>query len=243
MEVKWGSALAAQRSMSVNRSLYLCPMAKKNTHYVVWKGRRPGIYLTWNDCRAQVEGFAGALYKGFENRPQAEAALKAGPARPSAKPTTAAPSSATANRQQAMFGATASRIIVPSYSVDAAWNTMSGRMEYQGVETETKELIFHRGPYADGTNNVGEFLAIVHCLAWQKQQGTQLPIYTDSVNAMSWVRKRKHASKMARTQGNAILFELLERAEKWLDENPPEVPVLKWETKKWGENPADFGRK
>ena len=218
-------------------------MAKKNTHYVVWKGRRTGIYLTWDECRAQVEGFAGALYKGYENRPQAEAALKAGPARLKASAKPGKPSSSLGASQQAMFQATAHRPIVPSLSVDAAWNTMSGRMDYQGVDTETKELVFHRGPYEDGTNNVGEFLAIVHGLAWQKQQGTKLPIYSDSVNAISWVRKRKHATKMAHTKGNAILFELLDRAEKWLADNPLEVPLLKWETKKWGENPADFGRK
>ena len=210
---------------------------------MVWKGRRPGIYLTWDECRVQVEGFAGALYKGFENRPQAEAALKSGPKHPKPGAPKPVPGSPAVAGQQHLFGATAHRIVLPSLSVDAAWNTMSGKMEYQGVDTETKELVFHRGPFADGTNNVGEFLAIVHALALQKQQGTQLPIYSDSVNAISWVRKRKHASKMAKTAGNAILFDLLARAETFLAENPVEVPILKWETKKWGENPADFGRK
>lgn len=38
-------------------------MSKK--YYAVKKGRTPGVYLSWEDCRAQVDGFAGAVYKGF----------------------------------------------------------------------------------------------------------------------------------------------------------------------------------
>jgi ribonuclease HI len=127
--------------------------------------------------------------------------------------------------------------------VDAACNTVTGDMEYQGVDAKSKRLIFHQGPYRDGTNNIGEFLAIVHALAILKREKSSLPIYTDSMTAISWVRNRKANTKLAKSPENEILFDLLDRAEKWLKENIWKNPILKWETTIWGEIPADFGRK
>lgn len=46
-------------------------MAKK--YYAVRKGKVPGIYLTWNDCKAQVEGYSGAEYKSFPSLEEAAA--------------------------------------------------------------------------------------------------------------------------------------------------------------------------
>lgn len=45
-------------------------MAKKN-YYAVRRGKTPGIYRTWEECRAQVEGFSGALYQGFATEEEA----------------------------------------------------------------------------------------------------------------------------------------------------------------------------
>ena len=115
-------------------------------------------------------------------------------------------------------------------------------MEYQGVYVASRQQLFKFGPVY-GTNNIGEFLAIVHCLAYQKQQGFNLPIYSDSVNAMSWVKQKKCKTKLERTPKTEELFKMIERGEKWLRENTWTVPILKWETKQWGEIPADFGRK
>lgn len=47
-------------------------MAKKNW-YAVRVGRKPGIYTSWDNCKAQVSGFEGALYKGFYNHADAQA--------------------------------------------------------------------------------------------------------------------------------------------------------------------------
>ena len=116
-------------------------------------------------------------------------------------------------------------------------------MEYRGVDTLSGKEIFRQGPYFDGTNNIGEFLAIVHGLALLKKKNSNLPVYTDSMTAISWVRKRKANTKLELTARNAILFELIERAEKWLKTNTWSNPILKWETQCWGEIPADFGRK
>ena len=115
-------------------------------------------------------------------------------------------------------------------------------MEYRGVYLRTGQVIFYFGPVY-GTNNIGEFLAIVHALALMKQKGVNMPIYSDSRNAILWVRQKKCKTRLERTPRTEELYQLIERAEKWLRENPYTIPVLKWETRQWGEVPADFGRK
>ena len=130
-----------------------------------------------------------------------------------------------------------------SISVDAACSGNPGKMEYRGVLTHNKKEIFRKGPYERGTNNIGEFLALVHGLAHLKQQGSTIPIYSDSRTAMAWVRKKKHNSKHPRSTKNTELYGLVDRAEKWLRTNTYPNEILKWPTKEWGEIPADFGRK
>ena len=70
-----------------------------------------------------------------------------------------------------------------------------------------------------------------------------MPIYSDSANAISWVRQKKCKTKLPRTPETEELFLLIERAEKWLQGNTYTTRIPKWETKEWGEIPVDFGRK
>ncbi|MGB0789138.1 MAG: ribonuclease H, partial [Marinirhabdus sp.] len=49
--------------------------------------------------------------------------------------------------------------------------------------------------------------------------------------------------RIYRKDKNKPLFELIARAEKWLRTNTYTTKVVKWETRAWGEIPADFGRK
>ena len=116
-------------------------------------------------------------------------------------------------------------------------------MEYRGVYVKTGQEIFKMGPFPDGTNNIGEFLAIVHGLAILKQKGLSIPLYSDSKTAMGWVQKKCCNTKLERTTRNEKLFELVRRAELWLMGNTYPNPIFKWRTEKWGEIPADFGRK
>ena len=51
---------------------------KVKKYYVVWNGRIPGIYETWNECKAQVDGFENAKYKSFESLSEAHQQYKAG---------------------------------------------------------------------------------------------------------------------------------------------------------------------
>ncbi len=49
-------------------------MAQK--FYVVWEGRERGIFTDWDRCKAQIDKFAGARYKSFKTRAEAEAAFR-----------------------------------------------------------------------------------------------------------------------------------------------------------------------
>lgn len=128
-------------------------------------------------------------------------------------------------------------------AVDAACSGNPGMMEYRGVYLATGKEVFHYGPVF-GTNNIGEFLAIVHALALLKQKGmTDVPVYSDSISGMAWVRNRRCKTTLPRTDKTAALLNVVARAENWLRSNNPTNPVIKWDTQHWGEIPADFGRK
>ena len=132
--------------------------------------------------------------------------------------------------------------VTQALCVDAACSGNPGPMEYRGVHLPSGRQVFRFGPI-QGTNNIGEFLASVHGLALSKQQGWNMPIYSDSVSGMAWVRNRKAKTTLARTEKTAQALDLVARAENWLRENGVTLPVLKWDTEQWGEIPADFGRK
>jgi ribonuclease HI len=140
-------------------------------------------------------------------------------------------------------GGCMSEIIRCSLSVDASCLGNPGVMEYRGVYTATGEEVFRQGPFPEGTNNIGEFLALVHGLALLKKHGSPMPVYSDSVTARAWVRKKLCKTQLQRSESNRALFELVERAEFWLRQNAYSTPVLIWDTPRWGEIPADFGRK
>lgn len=128
-------------------------------------------------------------------------------------------------------------------AVDGACSGNPGPMEYQGIDLTTGRRLFHFGP-VHGTNNIGEFLAIVHALALIEQQGLRHDtVYSDSVNAIKWVRQRKCKTRLPRTPETEQLHQLITRAERWLQTHTTRVAVEKWDTKEWGEIPADFGRK
>lgn len=134
-------------------------------------------------------------------------------------------------------------VTADAWAVDAACSGNPGPMEYQAIDLATGQRVFHFGP-VHGTNNIGEFLAIVHALAlcWQHGLHTKT-IYSDSYNAILWVRKRQCKTKLERTPQTAPLYNIIERAENWLRTHDYRNPIVKWETGQWGEVPADFGRK
>jgi len=202
----------------------------KQKYYVVWKGVKPGIYTTWTDCKLQINGFEGAVYKSFDSYSEASSAMNDTPWKHIGNEV----------KTKKTGGAS---YISESLAVDAACSGNPGDMEYRGVYVGTRQELFRIGPMKQGTNNIGEFLALVHGLAYFKRIGCKMPIYTDSQNAMLWVQQKKCKTKLERTAVNEAIFNLIERAEKWLWTNDYDTKILKWDTQAWGEIPADFGRK
>ena len=230
----------------------------KQKYYVVWNGPSPGVYSSWEACQEAVNGVSGAKYKSFKSQEEAEDAFEMGEeayeeakannsdASNSSKPSESRESSSSSKAseptkpERPAFNPQTlpAEVIREAIAVDAACSGNPGAMEYRGVYLANGREIFHFGPI-HGTNNIGEFLAII-----LKQKGLDsMPIYSDSVNAQLWVRKHHCKTTLVRNDLTEKLHQMIERAEAWLKNNTYRNPIIKWQTDKWGEIPADFGRK
>lgn len=223
---------------------------KKRKFYVVWEGFAPGIYDSWEECQQQIDGYPNAKYKSYSSQTEATEAFRGNDESemyalraiangiPEPEPEQTKPRV----KQMPLFrhpGCPTSGI-----AVDAACAGNPGVMEYRGVDLTTGKQIFHFGPVEEGTNNIGEFLAVVHALALCRKNGwDNVTIYSDSRTALSWTRHGKAKTTLQPTRANESWFPMIARAENWLAQNPRHNTVLKWQTEVWGEVPADFGRK
>lgn len=240
----------------------------KPKFYVVWEGTEEGVYTSWEACQQAVSGYSGAKYKAFKTEAEAEEAFEMGwevwKEQGAGSKEREKEQGAGSKEQEKEQGARSKEqekeqentqpsfcpsplapcpSINDSIAVDAACSGNPGKMEYRGVYLRTGKEIFHYGPVW-GTNNIGEFLAIVHGLALLKQKGLHtMPIYSDSVNAQLWVKRKKCKTTLERNEKSEPLYQLIERAETWLRNNTYQNPVIKWPTEEWGEIPADFNRK
>ncbi len=216
-------------------------MAKRPKFYVVWQGHAPGVYDNWPECQRQIHGFPGAQYKSFPSRQAATEAFAGqyeqyvSPGQGKSRKKT--PSSLSLEELES------AGVLLPSISVDAACSGNPGVLEYQGVLTDGGEPIFHEGPFPDGTVNIGEFLAIVDALRYLQEQGLDWPLYSDSKVAIGWVKKGRANTKLEPTSQNRPLFQRLDQAAGWLAQHHDATNIYKWQTGRWGEIPADFGRK
>lgn len=240
----------------------------KTKYYVVWVGKKPGIYTNWTECQAQVNHYPEAKYKSFATKAEADAAYKAGwqkhwgkgaasgmeeasntpglsgsPQRSPAPKFSQSHRSSRPSQRSTPASDASEEIDYNSISVDVGTRGNPGPVEYKGVDTRTGDILFSRGPISRGTNNLGEFLAIVHGLAYLKKQGSSKTIYSDSLNAMKWVRQKQVATTLKRDKSTEEIWELIDRAEQWLQTNTYDNKVLKWQTDRWGEIKADYGRK
>jgi ribonuclease HI len=212
-------------------------MTKSKKFYVVWRGHKTGVFTSWDACKKQISNFEGPQYKSFTSKESAKKAFKGNYKDYIGKSKKFVSSLSEAELQ---------KIGQPNHNsiaVDAASSGNPGKMEYRGVDTKSKNQLFIQGPFEEATNNIGEFLAIVHALALLKKQNSNLIIYTDSKTAMSWVRRKTCNTKLKRNSKNKPVFDLVDRAVSWLKSNTYKTTIVKWETKAWGEIPADFGRK
>jgi ribonuclease HI len=192
-------------------------MAKKNKYYVVWSGKKTGVFDSWKDCEQSVKGVEGAKYKSFDSLAEAEQAFNDSPNKfigQKQKKTTVLQSSLTANLP-----------IYESISTDAACSGNPGVMEYRGVYTKTGDTLFYY-KHKRGTNNIGEFLGIVHGLSYLKKHNLPHPLYTDSKTAIAWVKQKKCKTKLPPDESNEDLFDYIHRAEQWLENNSYSTEIL-----------------
>ncbi|SDX33509.1 ribonuclease H [Paenibacillus sp. CF384] len=217
----------------------------KQKFYVVWVGRKPGVYSNWSECQAQTSGFDDAKFKSYETKAAADEAYQGGWKKHWGQGSSSASSSSGQHfkRKSSAVEAGNEEIDYNSISVDVGTNGNPGPVEYKGVDTQTGEVIFAVGPVSKGTNNLGEFLAIVHGLAYLKKLGSNKTVYSDSMNALKWVRQKEVSSTLVRDASTAEIWGMVDRAVKWLQTNSYSNKVLKWQTKQWGEIKADYGRK
>lgn len=214
-------------------------MSKARKYYVVWEGRAPGIYDSWEECHDQIDGYPGAKYKSYASQ---EAATEAFRGRPEQHMT-------FLRRLGTVKHAPVDYTSIPgirldAWAVDGACSRNPGPMEYRGVRVADGAEIFRIGPFEGGTNNIGEYLALVHALALLHRAGdTTTPVYSDSRTGLAWLRRRAANTTLTPTPENASLRAVIARADAWLQTHTPANPILKWDTDRWGEIPADFGRK
>lgn len=220
-------------------------MASKK-FYVVWAGRQPGVYDDWNDALEQVRDFPGARYKGFSSSAEAARAFRNGSRGEDTRDLASLVAGASDRKLPAAGKPdymTIPEIDLDAWAVDASCLGNPGVMEYRGVELMSGRELFRIGPFQDATNNIGEFLAIVHALALMEREGKWHTIYSDSRTGMTWVRNRQIKTQLKTTDRNRKVFELMGRALVWIRSHNWPCQILKWQTDRWGEIPADFGRK
>lgn len=210
----------------------------------------PGVYDNWDEARQQTEGFPGAKFKSYSSSEEATEAYRNSSIDEDKEELYRIISSAHPTQQQNGYIVEETNLTdlnpeidYDAWAVDAACSGNPGTMEYRGVNLKTGEEVFHVGPFQKATNNIGEYLALVHAMSLMAQRGEWHNIYSDSKTAISWVRNKRIKTRLQPTPQNQKVFELLARASVWVNNHVFPMKIIKWDTKRWGEIPADFGRK
>ena len=207
--------------------------------YVVFQGRHTGVFDSWDECKEYVESYPGAKYKSYPTQEDAIMAY-----RKEGNDADIIRQIITHKEPEQYNPVAIPGIESNAIAVDASCLGNPGKMEYRGVSLLTGEELFRVGPYQDATNNIGEFLALIHALAMLKNKGdSATTIYSDSKTAISWLRNRQVKTTLKPTSKNAPVLAVLRRAIAWMENNRFSNPVKKWDTETFGEIPADFGRK
>lgn len=226
-------------------------MALRRKYYTVWVGAAPGVYDSWTECQLQIKGYPGARYKSFDSQEAAVEAFRGRPEDSMGMMQTIARHMVSRPAEVPKVDGVRDYTSIPgirldAIAVDGACAGNPGVMEYRAVRVADGVEVFRRGAAGNliGTNNIGEYLAIVHLAATLAAKGdSSTPIYSDSRTALSWIRRGASKTSLERTPRTAATLDLLARADRWIKENRIKNPVLKWDTDNWGEIPADFGRK
>lgn len=180
-------------------------------YYVVWAGRKPGIYGDWDSCRAQVDKFPGARFKSFGSRSEADAAYSGKP-RPATIASELSTSTPAAPRStSAVKGAKAAKRSssarspktwtakdIAALDVDVQIYTDGGCEPNPGMSGSGLAL-YRKGVLSElwyglhsprGTNNTAELNAFHQALMIAKQEideGKSVAIFCDSSYAIQCV--------------------------------------------------------
>ncbi len=200
-------------------------MAKK--YYVVREGKKTWIFDSRDECQKYVLWFAGAKYKSFSSQEEARQALEGGPEE-------------FYNKKQ--WHEKDIPFEKNSIAVDAACSGNPWETEYKWIDLQSGKMIFHK-KFDLGTNNIGEFLAIVHWLVYLNENGLDMNIYSDSKRAIKWIWDGKCKTHLKKDKNSESIFLIIKRAEEWLKNNKWKNKILKRDTANRWEIPADFGRK
>lgn len=222
---------------------------KKKKYYTVWVGAATGVFDSWTECQLQIKNYPGAKYKSYDTKEEAVEAYRGDPeaelgiARAIAGRLASHP---MPSKNEPRDFTSIPGIRLDAIAVDGACAGNPGVMEYRAVRVMDGVEIFRRGADGSliGTNNIAEYLAIVHIAAMLAARGdSTTPIYSDSRTALGWIRRGHSKTTLEHTQRTERVLELLARADAWMAKNRILNPILKWDTDAWGEIPADFGRK
>ena len=201
--------------------------------YVVRKWKRIWVFDSRNDCKESVNWFSGAKYKCFSSGKEAETALNEWWEK-YYEVKNVTKKKKVKNEDIPFF--------TEAIAVDAACSGNPWEMEYRWIDLKTWNEIFHE-KFKIWTNNIWEFLAIVHWLNYLKDRKDKV-IYSDSKIAISRINQWKCKTKMDVDQADfERIIKAIKRAETWLKENWINNKILKWNTEERWEIPADFGRK
>lgn len=191
--------------------------------YVVWVGKKKGIFETWDECKQSIQGVSGAKFKSFSSKIRAQAEY---------------------------YGETCSpNPGEMALTVDGACKGSTGEGEFRGVLLPSKTEVFRYGPYSGATNNIMEYLAAIRGLKWIESRGLRIPVYTDSATALHWIKDspQSECATSASVPSDSVLFSNISKSKAWINSRVKKAELLgclrKWDTAVYGEIPADFGRK
>jgi ribonuclease HI len=155
-------------------------------YYVVWVGRQTGIFTEWGTARQQVDRFAGARYKAFSTREDAEQAFRTG--RLAVSPARSAPKKAViktpAKSDETAFDV---QIYCDGACEPNPGNAGSGIAVYRnGTLTQLWYGLHH----PQGTNNTAELNALHHALLMAEEAmraGETVQVLSDSIYAINCI--------------------------------------------------------
>ena len=183
-------------------------------YYAVRTGKKPGIYLSWDACKAMVHGYPGAVYKSFQTRAEAEAFLNAG-AGAVANAASGTAAAGGGSGKTAVAGSITNNVVhsadkqgLPeTYAfVDGSYNAATGVYGYGGflVHDGGKEVLQGAGDepeMASMRNVAGEVLGSMAAVEKAVELGlTELTVYYDYMGIEMWATgawKRNKAGTIA----------------------------------------------